>query len=77
MADSEKEFERFPKYYENYLRAFSRMLKERKKRGLSTNSEWASAEQVMRWWLGKSSNLDEDQLTILELGLNEDYFEEE
>lgn len=77
MVDSKKELERFPKYYENYLRAFSRMIKEREKRGLSTNIKWASAEQVMQWWLGRSSNLDEDQLTILELGLDDDYFEEE
>lgn len=31
----------------------------------------------MEWWLGKSAGYDEDQLTILELGLDDDYFEEE
>lgn len=76
MADAEKEFERYPKYRDNYLRAFGRMIEARKEAGMKTNQDWSTPEKVMEWWLGKSAGYDEDQLTILELGLDDDYFEE-
>jgi phosphoadenosine phosphosulfate reductase len=44
-----KEFERYPKYYDAYLRAFGRMLDERIARGKPT--EWKTADEVMHWWL--------------------------
>jgi phosphoadenosine phosphosulfate reductase len=50
-----KELERWPKYREAYLRAFGRMLEERKKRELSTT--WKSAEEVMSWWLEDSKKI--------------------
>lgn len=71
------ELDRYPKYKQNYLKAFARMLEERKKKGLKINAEWSTPEKVMEWWLGKSAGYDEDQLTILELGLDDDYFEKE
>lgn len=45
------EFERYPKFKENYIRAFERMIVEREKRGLKT--DWATALDVFRWWLGE------------------------
>jgi phosphoadenosine phosphosulfate reductase len=42
-------FERWPKYRDAYLRAFSRMLEERKRRGLE--SSWNTPDEVMAWWL--------------------------
>ena len=44
------DFIRYPKYRDNYLRAFDRMLIARKEAGLPT--EWQSAEEVMMWWVG-------------------------
>ena len=44
-----KDFKRFPKYYENYLKAFKRMLKQRNLKGLPTS--WETPEQVMEWWI--------------------------
>lgn len=70
------ELDRNPKYKQNYLKAFKRMIEEREKRGLKTSADWLTPEKVMDWWLGKSAGYDEDQLTILELGLDEGYFEE-
>lgn len=70
------ELDRYPKYKQNYLKAFARMLEERKKKGLEIKAYWSTPEKVMDWWLGKSAGYDEDQLTILELGLDDDYFEE-
>jgi phosphoadenosine phosphosulfate reductase len=48
---AEEELEAYPKYRDNYLRAFDRMLEERRKAGLPT--KWTSAQDVMNWWLGK------------------------
>ncbi len=45
------EFARYPKYYQNYIRAFDRMLIARKNKGLP--KVWENGEDVMRWWLGE------------------------
>lgn len=44
-----EELEKYPKYKQAYLRAFDRMLKERKSRGY--DDQWKTAEDVMDWWL--------------------------
>lgn len=44
-----KEFTDFPKYKEAYIRAFERMIKERKERGLPT--KWKTGEEVFTWWI--------------------------
>ena len=44
-----KEFARYPIYYRNYLKAFGRMLKKRKAKGLETS--WNNPKEVMEWWL--------------------------
>lgn len=41
---------RYPKYRDNYLRAFDRMLKAREEAGLETH--WRDPESVMMWWVG-------------------------
>lgn len=43
------DFERFPKYKENYLRAFKRMLDVRKEKGLVTT--WKDEYEVFDWWI--------------------------
>ena len=45
------ELEAYPKYKELYLRAFSRMLDERSRRGLGGTMNWSSPDDVMIWWL--------------------------
>lgn len=42
---------RYPKYRDNYLRAFDKMLKKRIEDGLSM-SGWKSGREVMMWWVG-------------------------
>lgn len=44
-----RDAERYPKYYQAYLRAFDRMLQERKRRELGT--QWRNAQEVMDWWI--------------------------
>ncbi len=45
-----KEFKKYPKHKQNYIKAFERMLEERKKANLST--EWETGEEVFKWWIG-------------------------
>ena len=45
----DKEFQRWPKYRDLYLRAFEKMLAYRKEHGLET--VWETAEEVMEWWI--------------------------
>lgn len=40
----------YPKYAKNYIRAFDKMLKERRARGKETTEKWKSGMDVMRWW---------------------------
>lgn len=49
-SKAENELKRYPKYKSAYLRAFSRMIEQRKKYGLDTK-KLDSAEKVMNWWL--------------------------
>ena len=46
-----KEFERWPKYKEAYLRAFEKMISIRKEKGKPT--EWETPEDVLEWWLDR------------------------
>jgi phosphoadenosine phosphosulfate reductase len=52
-----KEFTRWPKFKDAYLRAFGRMLDEQKKRGRDRNVpgriHWRTPEEVMEWWLSR------------------------
>ena len=45
-----KEFAQFPKYEENYIKAFDRMLELRRKDGLTDNN-WHTGMDVFHWWM--------------------------
>lgn len=47
----EEHFERYPKYKENYIRAFDRMIKKRKNEGKKVDEHWTTGEEVFEWWL--------------------------
>ena len=44
-----KEFARYPKYQAMYLRAFDRMIAERRRRELPT--QWKNSEECFHWWM--------------------------
>lgn len=46
------ELNQYPKYKEAYIRAFERMIKNRKEKG--KECEWETGEEVMNWWLGET-----------------------
>ena len=52
-----KDFLRYPKFEQNYIKAFDKMLVERKKAGLETT--WKTGKEVFEWWvLNKSQEKD-------------------
>lgn len=60
------DFARYPKYEAAYLRAFTRMLRERERRGLETKL-WDTPEDVMQWWIyGREHQEDPDQGVLFE-----------
>lgn len=63
------DFKKYPIYRLNYVKAFDRMLTERKHRNLSTT--WETGEDVIRWWVGDDPN----QITLEDYigGMNEDF----
>lgn len=60
-----KQFADYPKYKENYIKAFDRMLEQRKAKGYP--SDWGDGEKVFMWWMGENPK----QMTFDDL-LNED-----
>lgn len=55
-TNAEKELNAYPLYKAAYIRAFERMLIERRKKGLPT--QWNTGEEVMDWWLHGGSQSD-------------------
>lgn len=51
-ANKKREFARYPKYKENYIKAFDRMLKRRVEKGLPIPDMWQDGQQVFKWWIG-------------------------
>lgn len=45
-----EQFERWPTYKSSYIKAFEKMLAEREKAGLKTDT-WKTGEEVLEWWL--------------------------
>ena len=48
------EFRLYPKYRENYIKAFDRMIIARKRDGLPV--VWSSGEDCFKWWMQEDPN---------------------
>lgn len=57
------EFELYPKYKENYIRAFDRMLKTLERKRLTSKKGWQNGKEVFSWWMQEDPN----QITFEEL----------
>lgn len=57
----EREFQRWPKYREAYLRAFDAMLAKNRAEGYVSKLNWKNANDVMAWWLGQSDEQEPGQ----------------
>lgn len=67
-----KEFDDYPKYKLNYIRAFDRMLKARKESGKDdvTGKEgyyaWHTGEDVFEWWIQNYAYIPKGQMNLFE-----------
>ena len=61
----EKDFKRWPKIRQAYVKAFGRMVAERKRKGLDSKVNWHTGEDVMRWWI-KRKEKQTDQTVLFE-----------
>lgn len=50
QSGREKEFARWGKYKDAYIRSFSKMLEERKRKGKDTKN-WETGKDVFNWWM--------------------------
>ena len=57
---------RWPKYYKTYVRAFGRMIEEKKKRDGFNSVKWKTAEDAIFWWIHKPPKGDPDQGVLFE-----------
>lgn len=75
-----KEFNLYPKYKENYIKAFDRMIARRTESGKTT--QWANGEEVFKWWIGDDPNqlsmFDDETLysAITDMGFSEDIIDD-
>ena len=52
------ELEKYPKFKQNYINAFDRMMKRRLARGkddFNNSNRWTDGESVYRWWINDKS----------------------
>ena len=61
-----KEFDDYPKYKLNYIRAFDRMLKARRAEGLKTRGQWETAEDVFDWWIQNYAYIPKGQMNLFD-----------
>lgn len=71
VVEGDRNLDRYPKYKEAYLRAFDRMIQERKRRGLESDT-FTSPEKVMDWWLHKLPQNDDMLEGQIEMEFEED-----
>lgn len=48
-------FRRYPKYYENYIRAFDKLVIALNEKG---SCNWQNGEEVMRWWISDEKEIE-------------------
>lgn len=60
----EKEFARWPKYKEQYIRTFGKMIEARKQAGLTTFAHGKIAIEWFEWWLSDRPAGDKDEMQM-------------
>ena len=58
-----RDFKKWPKYKQAYIRSFQKMVDKRIKDGLKTN--WKTGEEVMDWWISNSTEKVAEGQTML------------
>lgn len=47
----ESDFAKYPKYYDQYLRCFDKIIEKRRERGLKNKQDWQTGQDMMDWWI--------------------------
>lgn len=61
------EFNRYPKYKDNYIRAFERMITARIESGPPLPTEWRTGQDVYKWWVSAPRNKQQEHSEQLDL----------
>ena len=59
-----EEFDKYPKYKEQYIRCIDKLVENRAAKGMTT-TVWFSGQDVFDWWVGEPEK-NMDQLSLLE-----------
>lgn len=52
-ADGQRrDFERYPKYRDQYIRSFQKMVDRRNAKGIAGKLDWKTGQDVFDWWIG-------------------------
>ena len=65
----EREFDRYPKYKENYIRAFGRMIKALA--DSDTPTRWKTGDEVFDWWMAPPNPKEDENQIQLDYGADE------
>ncbi|MCL2264203.1 MAG: phosphoadenosine phosphosulfate reductase family protein [Defluviitaleaceae bacterium] len=58
------ELERYPKIKASYIRAFDRMIEERKRKGLNRTTSWQDGESVYKWWTNPGYDPETEKMLL-------------
>lgn len=66
-ATGKQELDEYPKYKEQYLRCFDKMMQNLKDRGLYEKCNWKTGQDIYNWWVGEATTASDDQLSLLDM----------
>ena len=61
-----RDFERYPKYKEQYIRCFDTIVSNRKQNGIEYDKAWKTGQDVFDWWIRLNKNTPREQASLLE-----------
>ena len=66
-----RDFERYPKYKEQYIRCFDTIVSNRKQNGIEYDKAWETGQDVFEWWIRLNKNAPREQASLLEMEVQE------
>lgn len=66
LQNRKRDFERYPKYEEQYRRCFDEMYRVRVERGLNSCG-WNSGQDIFNWWMGDMVMTNKENCSLLEM----------
>ena len=67
----ERDFARYPKYREQYIRCFDKIIENRREKGLDMDHyDWKTGEDIMAWWMGTADKIT-PQMSLMDMEVEE------